>query len=267
MNELNTLQAEDTTTESHETDEVNNVETAIPNTEVDSAPAEQENKVTFDEGQQTFVNNLIGEKVKATRTAERKAERLSIELDEARAKIPQETRPNIPELPNSFDEDFEERMKVRDEALTKAASFDSRQVVLQEQEQNFQREQQFKQQEELMTTARTYDERATSLGISKQDLEIAGKAVASGGLSNEIVMHILNDDKGPLITDYLAKNPLDQDTLRTMSPMQAAIHLETVIKPKAAAVRKTTQAPDPATTVSGSGSPTQQRGPKGATYS
>ena len=90
--------------------------------------------------------------------------------------------------------------------------------------------------------------------------------MAAHGISDDVTLHILNDDKGPMITKYLAQNPLALDELHGMSPMQAAIHIENVVKPSAVSSKNTTNAPPPSTNLDGGGSPPSERGPKGAKF-
>ena len=110
------------------------------------------------------------------------------------------------------------------------------------------------QQAKLHETVKTYTERAVSSGIDEKTLFENGQIVAQAGLSDDLAGYILNDDKGPLITQYLAKNPLELDAISRMNPIQAGVFLEQNVKAKLNAMTKTkSSAPDPITTVSGNG--------------
>jgi len=79
----------------------------------------------------------------------------------------------------------------------------------------------------------TYSEKAEKLGVSVSELQAAGNQVAQYGIPDRLAGRILRDERGPEITVYLAKNLMVLDSLSSMEPEDAAIYLETVIKPKA----------------------------------
>lgn len=179
----------------------------------------------------------------------------------------QEQRPAIPDLPDPYDDDFEQKIKERDEAIAKAAAWDAEQTRKQQAEQASQREAQTQQQQQLLETVQTYGGRAKTLGISEEDLRTAGQTVNALGISDDLSLFILGDEAGPAITMHLAENPEELANLANLNPMRAAVYLETKIKPDAVGKRKnTTDAPDPAETLGGGGSSPTTRGPKGATY-
>ena len=73
------------------------------------------------------------------------------------------------------------------------------------------------------------------------------------GLTDDLVMLILEDADGPLITQHLAANPQDGYQLAQMSPFAVGAFL-TDIKQKASALKpKTSNTPEPAETLSGNG--------------
>jgi len=65
--------------------------------------SEDDGKVTFDEKQQAVFNREIGKKTEKQRSAERRAEAAEAKLADAQSKIPQEARPTISAVPESFD--------------------------------------------------------------------------------------------------------------------------------------------------------------------
>lgn len=221
-------------------------------------------KVQFTPEQQAIFDKAIGEKVFKAREEERKRHEAERRIQELQAKLPQDLRPDIPPPPDAWDDDYEDKISQRDEAIKKAAEYDARKLVEQQyQQQEQQRIQQAKQQE-LMTQVQAYSERAKSFGIDEVSLRDAGQRVAQYGISDDVASFILNDEEGPLITDYLAKNPLELERVRSMSPVQAGIYIATTVKPKTA--RTPTKAPPPADVVDGKSAPARERGPKGATF-
>lgn len=233
----------------------------------DLAPdQDQKAKVTFDEGQQAVFNQAIEKKVHKQREAERETERLRIELEETKAKIPQESRPAIPDLPDDpFADDYKQQIVARDTAIADAAAFDAREGEAKRLADHQQQEVQKTQVAQLQQVVGEYTKRAGTLGISDAELKAASDVVNMHGISNDLTAHILMDEKGPAITKHLAENPLLIDEVRGMNPMQAAVFIETKVKPSISG-KSSTAAPDPATTLNGGGSPPGERGPKGSTF-
>jgi len=234
---------------------------------VDDATTEQtEQKVTFDPKQQAKIDQIIGAQVKQTRNAERELETTRAELESTRAKLPKESRPSIPDAPDPFDDDFSEKLKSRDESIKQAAEFDANARFTQRQAEQTHQIQQRQEQTKLVEKVTAYTERAKTLGITDAELKTASDTIGQFGIQDDVVHFILEDDSGPLITDYLSKNPIEMDKLSRMTPMQAASHIAITVKPNAVTARKTTSAPAPATIVDGGGKPSGERGPKGATF-
>lgn len=247
--------------------------TETPKVETDSAP-EQEGtpeKVEFSEEQRKLFDKAINKKTFQQRQSERdsdaKINDLEQKLEEANAKAPQQTRPNIPDMPDAFDDNYQEQMTQRDEAIRTAAEFDGRQSAQQAQLQAQQQAALAEQQQARNKVVESYADNATKLGVDATELQAAGAIVGNFGLDDQVVEFILQDDQGPLITKYLANNPMEMETLRNLSPMGAAVRIGNEIKKEAAALGvKTRSAPDPAETLSGSGISPKDRGPKGATF-
>lgn len=224
-------------------------------------------KVTFSEAQQKLVDDIAAKKTFKIREAERETDKLRQELAAAQAKIPKEVRPNIPAMPDEYAEDRDAQIAQRDEAIRQSAVFDNNQAnQLRQQEADSLKVAQDRQTEINQVFA-DYDTQAIKLGVDAQELLAAGTAVGQYGLSNEVVLHIAKDDKGPLITTYLHKNPAALETIRQLDSLSAAAYIETQIKPQAAALgNKQPTAPDPIETLNGSGVAPRERGPKGATF-
>ena len=231
----------------------------------DSGSAPEE-KVSFNEQQQVVFNDAIGKKVASQRAAEREAQELRLELQNLKADIPQPKRPELPDAPDPMDDDFEQKLKIREAALEERVRFD----VQQDADTKFQEQEQAKAQNEagakLNVVATAYAEKAKVLGISDEALKAAGNVLKTTGISNELTLHILKDDKGPAITKYLADNPVVLDSMQGMTNMQAAIFIETKVKPIAGSLKQTTNAPHPSEILQGGGTPPTDRGPKGATF-
>ena len=160
---------------------------------------------------------------------------------------------NIPPMPDSFDDDFETLMQKRDEAITAQATYNANNQAYLQQEQLSQQQAAQAQQVKIQESMTSYSSKALELGIKQEELQAAGNVVASYGLSDDLVMHILADSDGPLIIKHLAANPQDGYQLASMSPYNVGQFLDG-IKTKASALKpKTSSTPEPATNLTGNG--------------
>jgi hypothetical protein len=242
-----------------------NPEPQLDLVESDSEPETE--KVTFTEAQQKVIDDLASKKTFKVREAERKAEQLQQELEAVQAKIPKETRPDIPTLPDPYSDDYEAQLAARDDKIRAAAAYDANESIRQQQAQQAQLESQQAQQAALTEKIDTYTSRAKLLGVDAQGLQAAAGIIQQYGIDDSVAMHIINDEHGPLITKYLSQNPTALDHIARSDPMSAAVYISTEVKAKASALsKKPPTAPDPVETLSGSGVAPGQRGPKGATF-
>jgi hypothetical protein len=230
----------------------------------------REKQVKFDADQQKVFDDTIAKKVYKQREAERESERLRRELEEVKARLPQQSRPMVHEAPDPFaytDQEYKQRMAYREQSLVQAAQWDAQQNVLRHQEQVRQQEAARNEQAALIENVKTYAERAARLGVKPEELQVAGNIVAQFGIDDSLVQYILNDDQGPLVTKYLSSNLLELEELRTLPPAYAAVRIATIIKPKLNLLKpKINRTPDPLPKLGGSGKAPKQSGPKGATF-
>ena len=222
-------------------------------------------KVEFDEHQQKVIDDLAAKKTRQIRDAERNNADLQAQLDAANARIPEETRANVPDLPDPYDDDFESKMAARDEAITSAASFDARTRHAEQAQENQRVAAERQRQHQLVDSVNVYTDRATAQGITGQELDVAGGVLAQAGMGEDLAMYIIADDKGPLITKHLAENPQLVEAMRTMTTTQAAVYIATEVKPNVSAKTRET-APNPADTLSGGAPQTGDGWPEGATF-
>ena len=258
------IQAVETSGENTESAPVNNEDDNLnDNTELGEGGEE---KPAFTPEQQAIFDKAIGKKVGATRAAERRAEAAEQKLADIEANKPVEQRPTIPPMPDQFDSNVTELNTARDKAIGDAAAFDARQEAQETQKAEQTQRAANERQQAVTTVITTYTDRATALGITPDELVKSGDAVAAYGINDDVTLYILSDEKGPAITKFLAENPVAMDKLNGLTPMQAAAHIESVVKPAALKMKKTTNAPPPSTNLEGGGSPPSERGPKGATF-
>ena len=160
---------------------------------------------------------------------------------------------NIPPMPDAFDDDFDEKVKVRDDAIIAQANYNTQNQAFLQQEQLNQQQAAQAKAVKVQESMVNYSQKATELGIKQEELQAAGNTVAGYGLSDDLVMHILADSDGPLITKHLAANPQDGYQLASMSPFNVGSFLDG-IKQKASALKpKTSSTPNPTKDISGKG--------------
>lgn len=208
----------------------------------------------------------INKKTYEAEEAKRQAEDLRLENERLKAQLPQEQRPVVPEPPDPYDADYAEQLKAYTQAVSDAAAYDAGQQVRTEAETQKALEAQQKLQDEWTNRALSYTENAKTLGIDAKELQLAGQTVAAFGVSDDLTQHILEDEQGPLITRFLAHNPGELEKIVGMTTAQAAVYVETTVKPKASASSGISGAPKPVESLGGGGAPPTQRGPAGATF-
>lgn len=224
--------------------------------EGDKDEGEQEEKPKrpeFTPEQQEFVNKInaetAGRYLKRLEQAEAEKREALQRLSQLQPQNRDPQRPSIPDKPDPFDDDYDTKMQAREDALAKAAVYDANKKLLNQLQEQQAAEQQRAEQERITQEVQSYTNRAKRAGISSAELQMAGEIV-SPELSDGMVQYILQDEKGPQITKYLATSPEDLAKVKELPPMRAAVYLETVVKPKAVQ-KPVKQPPKPAESVEG----------------
>jgi DNA repair exonuclease SbcCD ATPase subunit len=252
--------------ESEETEVADPVETDEPGGEEEAQP-EAKKPPPLTEEQQAAVNDAIGKKVAKQREAERQAQEYQQQLQELSQRLQKyETpvRPDIPPPPDPYEDGFAQKVAERDAIIARAAQFDAQIEWEKQQEQRKQQEAANAERERVGKVVQSYSDTAGKMGITADELQAAGAQIAPM-VPDRLALRILNDPQGPEITTYLAKNLVELDTLSRMHPEDAAVYLETAIKPKAKRPPPKL-APDPSDKLSGASMREGDMGPKGATY-
>jgi hypothetical protein len=263
------IELEDVETEGQETDSDSSPDTEEVQ-EKQTDPDWRQVRARFDPVQQEAYDRGIAEKVKKLREKELEAEELKQRLQALEQQMPKQERPSVPKEPDPYslsDQEYQQQLRMRDEAIARRAAFDAQQRFQQEEEQRLQQQQLMKQQEILNEKVSTYSQRAVQLGITNEELQAAGNTVASFGISDDVVSYILDDDLGPAITKYLSQNVTELDAIRGMTPAQAAVRIATHVREKASALKpKVNAAPDPVEQPAKAGVAPKARGPRGAMF-
>lgn len=254
---MSELQSEGAEQQNVDLDQSSEQQTQTPETGADLATASESGHEENTEVNQEKVNAVINKKHFEKMEMQRERDQAKQENEQLRQQIAQQqqtSEPVVPEMPDPFDDDFEQKAQEREQKLVERANWKAQQdLSLRQQEQQAQQAQQ-EQLQSVQQKAQTYTERAKTFGINEQELQQAGSLVAQHGISNELTMAILDDPEGALITKMLAANPLEIEKLNGMNLYQAALHIESTIRPKAQQLKpRQTQTGQPPTRLDGRG--------------
>ena len=239
------------------------------------SPVEGEENTTDSVEQENtpeWFQKKINKQTFAQRQAERERDELKTRLEELEQKAqPVLSNVDIPPIPDSWDENYEAKIRERDTAIQQKARFEASESQKLERQAEAQRKSErehFNRQQELSETLASSSKK---LGIDKavldQSQEVLVKQINDSGRDmTRIVDRLLSDPMGGLMIQHLATNQLDMHDIIYASPEDAGFLLAEV-KQKAALLKpKSSSAPSPATTLDGRAAPQKERGPVGATY-
>lgn len=243
------------------------IEEATEEEQADSAPAQEKEPNEVEE-----LKKAIAEKAYKEREARRKAEELERRLKAFEEKQPKTELVDVPDLPDPFDDDYEQKLRARENALLERAKFEARESYLKDQQAIAERDKQRQELEASEQRQKQFLNNSQKLGIEAEDFTRYEQAFIDhinklGGVKDpRMINMILDDPQGPLVVQHLAANPLDVDDLLHSDPYIAGSLYER-IKSKAMALKpKTSRAPEPATIVEGSAPAKKDRGPEGAIF-
>lgn len=232
----------------------------------DTAP-EQKEEVEFNEEQQKVFNDGMAGKAFEVREEKRRSAELQRQLEEFKANVPKEARPDVQGTGDIYDEDYESARTAREGQIREQATFDARQAFQNEQVQQNQLVEQQKQQAAYQESLTEYGNRAAKIGITPQELQQAGTTVSQNGLRQDVINFLIADTDGPVMTRYLSENLVDVDSVNRMNPMQAGVFMNDIReKAKALYTKTPSGAPPPADTLNGSGIVPQKRGVGGTKF-
>jgi hypothetical protein len=230
------------------TDEVAEVETESEELPEVSAGSEPETETNTEDQPKT--GNKLQErldKLTAERYAEkRRADELAAKLAELERQKPvaQPEDMTPPELPDDpFDTDAMRKYHAdMVQYSRKVAAFEAKQALSLTANEQKATQQQLEQQKMVQTFAK----RTIESGLTIEQIEQAGTALVNAGMPTALQELLLEDEAGPQITMYLAKNPDEALELLSLPTHKAAVAIATKIKAKAVTTKaKATKAPDP----------------------
>lgn len=221
----------------------------------DAPPVDGEKKVI----DQEVFNRAINKKVAKQKEAERKAEEAQRKLDEAEQRLAELTRkeiPDVPPIPDSFDDNFEAKIAERDRIIKEHAAIEAQKRIEQEEQQRQILNSQAAAQQAALEKVRSYQERVKNLKIDENQLAANESIVVQQITDPAISDFILEHEVGPQIVNYLGENPLELEKVGNMTAMQAAVYLSTNVSKEAIKTApKKSNAPEPMETLGGRGTP------------
>lgn len=197
------------------------------------------------------------EEREAREAAEQKAKELE---DRIKAFEQQQQQIKIPPLPDPLDEDYNEKIAMREKALRQASAYDAKQQFIAEQKQKQEHEAKLKAQQEAEEKTRKVYEAAIKYGIDQDQLKVAEDRLTrfiprtNGGVM--LANYILEHEKSPLLIKYLGDNASEAEKIAGMNPIRAAMYINDKVLKSAEKLRpKISNAPDPVKSPSGRGAP------------
>jgi hypothetical protein len=161
--------------------------------------------------------------------------------------------PEIPDLPNMLDTDFEAKIAERDAIIAQRAK-----IELQK-ELDLKYKVEAAQQKvalEVSNLALAFDKRAKEFKLDTKDLleeqNIVGKGIPG---KQNLARFLLKEEEGPLIVSYLAKNGPELKKIGKMTETDAVAYILKTVASKAKGLKpRTTKAPAPSTKITGKAS-------------
>lgn len=252
-----------------ETAESEQEETQAPEpetAEAETEEAEEEEKVIFTPEQQEVFNREIGKKVAKEKEAQRQIDEYKAQLEAYQQKAnPQPNRVDVPDYPDKYDDNFEQRLQDYNKAVAHNANMDFQEQLMAHAKQTAETKRQTEAQQKQETVIKSFTENATKLGVNESDLEASLDLAAAFNLDAGLREYILQDPLGPQVVVSLAADPANLETFSQMSPLQAVAHIEGKIKPNLGP-KPQKRPPPPPKHLKGRGAPEGDGGPAGATY-
>jgi len=206
-----------------------------------------------DEGKvipQEKINERINKKHLELMEAREANERLAKEKSELEAKLAEINKPGglkpVPDIPDSFDPDFHEKLQERDRILVANSEYEHRVRLNQAAIDKVNYEKSVQEEKVRTEKVNSYRERIAKFGLDEAKLTKAESNVVRFLPNQDVKQFILEDDNGPLIVQHLNDNPVELTKVATMNPIAAALYLkETVSKIAKKLQPNPTSTPDP----------------------
>lgn len=189
------------------------------------------NKLTFEKYEERRKREEIETKLKALEQKQQQGDTETV---------------SIPEMPDVFDPQYDQKMADRENALKKAAQLEAKRDyearIAEKQQQERLNE---SNQQAQKWVSEMYDQ-ASKLGIEKGDLEKADQTVATFIKDQGLARFIISQKSAPLIINHLAGNITELEHISKLHPIDAAAYIASKVIPDAEKYKpKVTATPDP----------------------
>ncbi len=200
--------------------------------------------------------NLEAEKAKVAEFEQKYRDQLAAQVGE------------IPPMPDAFEDDYDEKVKQRDQALIAQANFNTQNQLFQKQQQFNQQQAAIAQQQEQEKLGQSFLSNAKKAGATDEEFNSIVNTLNTGGMTADLGVAIMSDPDGFFIAKHLAANPMEAHEINTMNPILAGAKFAE-IKAKAIALKpKTSNTPKPGDNLQGKGGePSKHPALEGVTYS
>jgi hypothetical protein len=157
----------------------------------------------------------------------------------------------LPDFPDEFDDNFEEKKVAYVNALQEQANFNAtNNAYLQQQQFNQQQTAQAAAQKQA-ELGNSFTANAKAAGATDKEFNDVVTTLNNGGMTGDIGNAIMQDPDGYFIAKHLAANPQEAHELNTMNPILAGAKFAE-LKVKASALKpKTSKAPAPVDNLQG----------------
>ena len=158
---------------------------------------------------------------------------------------------NLPDFPDEFEDNFEEKKANYLQAVQTKANFDAQNnAYVQQQQFNQQQTAQAAQQKQA-ELANSFTANAEKAGATKEELYTVVTTLNNGGMTGDIGSAIMSDPDGYFIAKHLAANPMEAHELNTMNPILAGAKFAELRQKASALKPKTSSTPTPVDNLQG----------------
>ncbi|MES0327439.1 MAG: hypothetical protein ABUK13_04525, partial [Gammaproteobacteria bacterium] len=161
---------------------------------------------------------------------------------------------NIPPMPDSFDDDFDVKLKAHIDASNAQAVYTSQNNHYLQEQHNAQLQQQQAAQVEVTNLNSSFANNAKTAGATDKEYNDVIVTLNNGGITMQAASEIMRlGEDGYYIAKYLAGNAVASDEFNRLSPVQQGMQMSD-LKQKASALKpKTSNAPAPTAELNGKG--------------
>ena len=245
-----------------------NVEDEQVETQVDAQAETEVEPQVIEPTREETLEKVVAEKAFKAREASRENADLKRQIEELN-KAQQPDVPKAVKMPDRWEYDSDDEYSSAVNAYADARAEQNlhahNQNLENEYRQRAENEKIQKANETLVKQAGDYSGRAAKLGVKPDELANAGAKLQQYGINSEIATAILQDEIGPLVTQYLASNPSAIEELNNSTWSNGATIYNKVREAAGQLKPKTSNAPPPVDTLTG-GAAAPSGGPPGVTY-